>query len=86
LSALYGYCSHTWWIKLLGVNFEHSDCQGLGTQLLQQLLQVGRDEHLTTISADILADNYGMQKICAKVGFRITRTADPTVMKAEIIV
>lgn len=63
---------------------DRCQCQGLGTQLLQQLLQVGRDEHLTTISADILADNYGMQKVCAKVGFRITRTSDPTVMKAEI--
>jgi acetyltransferase len=59
-------------------------CQGLGTQLLQRLLQVGRDEQLSRISADILADNYAMQKVCTQVGFRIERTDDPTVVKAEI--
>src|SRR5579883_2403581 len=58
--------------------------QGLGTQLLQRLLQVGRDEQLSRISADILADNYAMQKVCTQVGFRIERTDDPTVVKAEI--
>ncbi|QHG14923.1 bifunctional acetate--CoA ligase family protein/GNAT family N-acetyltransferase [Nostoc sp. ATCC 53789] len=59
-------------------------CQGIGTELLQRLLQVSRDEQLSTITADILVDNYGMQKVCEKLGFRIQHTDDPTVLKTEI--
>ncbi len=58
--------------------------QGLGTELLQRLLQVGRDEHLTKISAEILTDNLGMQRVANKLGFRIKRTTEATVVKAEI--
>jgi acetyltransferase len=45
--------------------------QGLGTQLLRQLIQVGRDEHLSRLTGDILAENQGMQAICKKLGFRL---------------
>ncbi|QKQ74881.1 bifunctional acetate--CoA ligase family protein/GNAT family N-acetyltransferase [Nostoc sp. TCL240-02] len=63
---------------------DRSQCQGIGTELLQRLLQVSRDEQLNKITADILVDNYGMQKVCEKLGFDIERTDDPTVVKAEI--
>jgi acetyltransferase len=63
---------------------DRSQCQGIGTELLQRLLQVSRDEQLSTITADILVDNYGMQKVCEKLGFRIQHTDDPTVLKTEI--
>ncbi|AUT00792.1 acetyl CoA synthetase subunit alpha [Nostoc sp. CENA543] len=59
-------------------------CQGIGTELVKRLLQVGRDEQITHIRADILADNYGMQRVCEKLGFRVEVTSDTTVMKAEI--
>jgi acetyltransferase len=59
-------------------------CQGLGTQLLQQLLQVGRDENLNRITAEMLRDNGAMQRVCTKLGFRIRPTADSGVVKAEI--
>ncbi|BAY88227.1 MULTISPECIES: bifunctional acetate--CoA ligase family protein/GNAT family N-acetyltransferase [unclassified Tolypothrix] len=58
-------------------------CQGVGTELLRRLIEIGRDEQLSKITADILAENHGMQKVCEKLGFRIQRTADPTVVKAE---
>ncbi|QIR39775.1 bifunctional acetate--CoA ligase family protein/GNAT family N-acetyltransferase [Tolypothrix sp. PCC 7910] len=58
-------------------------CQGVGTELLGRLIEIGRDEQLSKITADILAENHGMQKVCEKLGFRIQRTADPTVVKAE---
>ncbi|WP_168163414.1 hypothetical protein [Calothrix sp. 336/3] len=45
---------------------------------------MGCSEHLTRISAEILAENTGMQRICQKFGFRINRTSDISVMKAEI--
>ncbi|MBW4666607.1 MAG: bifunctional acetate--CoA ligase family protein/GNAT family N-acetyltransferase [Cyanomargarita calcarea GSE-NOS-MK-12-04C] len=59
-------------------------CQGLGTELLKQLLQVSHDEQLKQISADMLADNFGMQRVCQKLGFRIERTGESTVVKAKI--
>lgn len=63
---------------------DHCQCQGLGTELLKQLLQVSKNENLTGINADILADNIGMQRVCQKLGFRITRSSETSVMKAEI--
>ncbi|GAA6618221.1 GNAT family N-acetyltransferase [Scytonema sp. NUACC26] len=60
-------------------------CRGLGTQLLQQLLQVGRDEHLERICAEILSDNGAMQRVCEKLGFQIYRAQDASVVRAEIV-
>ncbi|MDZ7991389.1 MAG: GNAT family N-acetyltransferase [Nostoc sp. EfeVER01] len=60
-------------------------CQGLGTELLKRLLQVGRDEHLTLINAEILTENSAMQRVCEKLGFRIYPTAETSVVRAEMI-
>ncbi|MBD0264074.1 MAG: bifunctional acetate--CoA ligase family protein/GNAT family N-acetyltransferase [Tolypothrix sp. Co-bin9] len=60
-------------------------CQGLGTELLNRLLQVGRDEHLTLISAEIMTENSAMQRVCEKLGFCIYPTAEASVVRAEII-
>ncbi|MDJ0737439.1 MAG: bifunctional acetate--CoA ligase family protein/GNAT family N-acetyltransferase [Nostocaceae cyanobacterium] len=56
--------------------------QGLGTELLRRLLQVGKDEGIERITADILPENSAMQRVCEKVGFRVHRSADS--VKAEI--
>ncbi|MBD2346720.1 bifunctional acetate--CoA ligase family protein/GNAT family N-acetyltransferase [Anabaena subtropica] len=61
-------------------------CQGLGTELLRRLLQIGRDEQIELITADILADNHGMQRVCEKLGFQLKRTTEANVMKAEIFI
>ncbi|MBI3762156.1 MAG: bifunctional acetate--CoA ligase family protein/GNAT family N-acetyltransferase [Chloroflexi bacterium] len=59
--------------------------KGLGTELLSRLLQVGRDERLARISGEILPENYGMQSVCRRLGFRLQRPPEnPTVVKAEI--
>jgi acetyltransferase len=58
--------------------------RGLGTELLQRLLQVGRDERLKQINADILPENLAMQRVCEKVGFRLVRRVDLGVVRAEI--
>jgi acetyltransferase len=55
---------------------------GLGTEILRQLLYVGRHEHIQRITADILPDNTAMQRVCEKVGFRLHRSAD--LVQAEI--
>ncbi|MBM7116457.1 bifunctional acetate--CoA ligase family protein/GNAT family N-acetyltransferase [Archangium primigenium] len=45
--------------------------QGLGTEMLGRLEQVGRDWGLRCIVADILSQNGAMQHVCRKRGFRI---------------
>ncbi|MEQ9484329.1 bifunctional acetate--CoA ligase family protein/GNAT family N-acetyltransferase [Coleofasciculus sp. F4-SAH-05] len=57
--------------------------RGLGTELLQRIIQVGRQEKLTRITADILAENVPMQKVAEKVGFHLERAGNDLV-KAEI--
>jgi acetyltransferase len=48
-------------------------CQkrGLGTELLKRLVQIGRDEKLSLISANIMSDNHAMQHVSRKVGFKL---------------
>ncbi|MEQ8540860.1 MAG: bifunctional acetate--CoA ligase family protein/GNAT family N-acetyltransferase [Coleofasciculus sp. D1-CHI-01] len=57
--------------------------RGLGTELLQRIIQVGRQEKLTRITADILAENVPMQKVAEKVGFHLERAGNDLV-QAEI--
>jgi acetyltransferase len=59
--------------------------QGLGTQLLKMLVQVGRDERLSRITATILPDNHEMQHVCRKVGFEVRHVADEGECQAEIV-
>jgi acetyltransferase len=56
--------------------------QGLGTELLRRLIQIGQDEKLERIKAEILPENRAMQHVCEKVGFRLQRT--PDLVQAEI--
>jgi acetyltransferase len=56
--------------------------QGLGTGLLGLLLQIGRDEGLERVTAEILHENRAMQRVCSKLGFTLTPRAD--VVAAEI--
>jgi acetyltransferase len=58
-------------------------CQGLGTELLKQLLQIGHAEQLAGIKAEILTENAAMQRVCTKLGFQLDPTADPSVLRAE---
>ncbi len=45
--------------------------QGLGSELLKQLVKIGSAEKLKRIVGHILPENHAMQSICKKVGFRI---------------
>lgn len=58
--------------------------QGLGTELLRQLIQVGRDEQLQRLIGDILAENQGMVEICKKLGFRLQYSLEDQVVKVEL--
>ncbi len=58
--------------------------QGIGTQLLQQLLQTARGEKLEKLSAEMLAENQGMKRICEKAGFTVKPVAGQPLLRAEI--
>ncbi len=45
--------------------------QGLGTEVLKRLVEVGRDWELRHIVADILRGNGAMQHVCRQLGFTI---------------
>ncbi len=58
-------------------------CQGLGTELLKRLLEVGRNEHLEKISGEILSANSAMKRVCEKLGFHFQSTATLSVLRTE---
>jgi acetyltransferase len=55
--------------------------QGLGTELLNRLLQIGRDEKLDFVAAEILRENPEMQRMVEKVGFSL-KVADESTVRA----
>jgi acetyltransferase len=57
---------------------------GLGTMLLDRLVQIGRAEKVDRIVADILTENRGMQRACEKVGFKLRFDQEEQVVKAVI--
>lgn len=56
--------------------------RGIGTVLLQRLLQIGRDEGVRRVEAYMLDENLGMRAICEKMGFEFGREGG--VIKAAI--
>jgi acetyltransferase len=57
--------------------------QGLGTELLRRLIEIGRVEKLTKISGQMLGDNHAMQHICRKVGFKVVHDTDSNMFTAS---
>ena len=58
--------------------------QGLGTELLRRLIDIGKREGVKAIVADILAENGAMQKIAEKLGFKLQRELGETVVLARL--
>jgi acetyltransferase len=56
--------------------------RGLGAELLNRLLQIGRDEKLDYIVAEILRENPEMQRMVEKVGFRLESTGEESTVRA----
>jgi acetyltransferase len=57
---------------------------GLGTQLLERLVDVARKERLDRVSAIILAENIEMQKIAERLGFKLTRSMTDATVSANL--
>ena len=58
--------------------------RGVGTLLVERLLEVGRSENLRRITAEILLDNRPMQRISERLGFKLHRDLEEMVVKAEL--
>jgi acetyltransferase len=59
--------------------------RGLGTELLRRLVQVGREEKLKRITAEILPENLGMQAVCEKLKFKLKHSAAEGMVRAELV-
>jgi acetyltransferase len=57
---------------------------GLGTEMLRRLVQIGRDEKLERITADVLQDNLGMQRVCEKLQFQFLYPTDSSPLQVVI--
>jgi acetyltransferase len=79
-------------IKLHGVSQAElaiviSDCcqrQGLGTRLLQLLVDIGRKEGIERIFGQILAENQKMLRVSKKVGFTVSFDPREDAMRVEM--
>src|SRR5215207_3351651 len=58
--------------------------RGIGTLLLNRILEVARAEDLSRITAEILLDNRPMQPILKKLGFHLRRDTEEMVVKADL--
>jgi len=58
--------------------------KGLGTLLMKMLVEVARKEGVQRLSADILSENFEMQRLMEKAGFKLVKPVDDNVIKAEM--
>ncbi len=55
--------------------------KGLGTRLMDALIQASRDHHVREIHGDVLATNAQMQRFAESLGFEILPSGEPDVRK-----
>jgi acetyltransferase len=55
------------WAMVIADRFQG---QGLGTELMKQLIDVARQEKLVRLIAEVSPDNTSMRRVCEKFGFR----------------
>lgn len=67
---------------LIADQFQH---QGLGTELLRRLIQIGRDENIQRLTGEILAENLGMQTICKHLGFHLRYLPADHTLQADLV-
>ena len=67
---------------LISDTFQH---HGLGTEMLRRLLEFARAEKLERVTAEILAENDPMAKVCKSLGFRLRYSLEERVIKAELV-
>jgi acetyltransferase len=58
--------------------------QGLGTELLRRLVDIGRREGVARIVGDVLGENRGMQSVARELGFRIVQQPGDDMVKVVL--
>ena len=66
---------------LVDDRFQH---QGLGTELYHRLIEVAREEHMTSVVSTILSENREMQAICRKLGFQLQADLEDGTVQAVL--
>jgi acetyltransferase len=59
-------------------------CQGIGTRLMEQLIQVARQEQIARLIAYIRVDNSAMRRLCEKFEFSVTEDGDMVVASLSV--
>ncbi len=57
---------------------------GLGTEILRQLLLIARNEGIERVMAEVLPENEGMRRVCARLGFRQQMIPGTRTIYAEV--
>ncbi len=58
--------------------------QGIGTVLLEKLLEVARAEGVARVVGEILPENLGMKRLAEKLGFELTYDIENGITRAEL--
>ncbi|MGA3023144.1 MAG: bifunctional acetate--CoA ligase family protein/GNAT family N-acetyltransferase [Bryobacteraceae bacterium] len=58
--------------------------RGLGSQLVERVVQFARDEKVARLNASVLYENRPMLRILEKLGFRLIPSADPETVEATV--
>ncbi len=57
---------------------------GVGYELLRRVVEIARDQKLTRVSAETMADNIPMQRVMKRLGFRAESSEDPNSIRAVL--
>jgi acetyltransferase len=57
---------------------------GVGKELMKQVIEVGRQEKLCRIHADVTVENHSMQYILKQLGFTLSPTGEPHLLNAVL--
>jgi acetyltransferase len=66
---------------LVGDPYQH---QGVGSAIVQRLIEIAKIEKLKLVRADILPENVGMQRICERLGFVLSCDLHASVLHAVL--
>jgi acetyltransferase len=58
--------------------------QGIGARLMEQLIQVARQEHIARLIAYVRVDNRGMTRLCEQFGFSVAEDEDMLVATLSV--
>jgi len=70
--------------ELAGLVADQYQRRGLGTELLRRLIKVAQDEQISRLRAEMLRDNFVIQIIFKRLGFRLRLRSDPVSVQAVL--